>query len=60
MTKDIYPPVNGCQKGCCLVQPTLTLVLCGIPSRPSSAGSVTSHLPKSLRVIGVASLFQSS
>ena len=39
---------------------TLTLVLCGIPSCPSFAGSVTSQTPKSPLVIGVASLFQPS
>ena len=39
---------------------TFTLELCGIPSWPSFAGSVTSQTPKSPLVIGVASLFQPS
>ena len=39
---------------------TLTLVLCGIPSCPSFAGTVTSQTPKSPLIIGVASLFQPS
>ena len=43
-----------------VVLQTLTLVLCGIPSCPSFAGTVTSQTPKSPLVIGVASLFQPS
>ena len=39
---------------------TFTFELCGIPSCPSFAGSVTSQTPKSPLVIGVASLFQPS